>query len=316
MPELVIASTNGQVGIAAATQVLRKGGTAIDAVEAGIRPVEDNPDDRTVSYGGYPTILGEVELDASIMDGQTLKTGAVGAMRGYRYAISVARKVMETLPHVFLVGEGAERFAKESGFEAEGLLTDEIKDIWQRHLKKHMSESQFTNLKNLEKLKDWVALATDPEIARGTVNFIARDKDGNICTGVSTSGWAWSYPGRLGDSPVIGAGNYADNRFGAAACTGMGEMAIRGATAHSVVAALRYGQPLKQAGTTALEDLNHLGGDYISMMHIIAIDAKGNHQGFSTEKGKTYIYQTPGMDSYEELERVHVPVAKRWKSIS
>ncbi len=105
---IVMASKNGAVGIKEAVHVLKEGGTAVDAVETGIRLVEENPDDHTVGYSGYPNLLGEVELDASIMNGRTLESGAVGAMKGYPYAISVARKVMETLPHVMLVGEGAE----------------------------------------------------------------------------------------------------------------------------------------------------------------------------------------------------------------
>src|SRR5689334_2921775 len=121
---IVVTSANGVIGLPAAVEILRAGGTALDAVEAATRLVEANPDDHTVGYGGYPNLLGEVELDASIMDGRTLRAGAVGALKGYRHPISVARKVMAELPHVLLVGEGAARFAAEMGFEAEDLLTE------------------------------------------------------------------------------------------------------------------------------------------------------------------------------------------------
>ena len=133
---LIIASTNGAVGIDAAMSVLKDGGSALDAVEIGIRLVEANPADHTVGYNGYPNILGQLELDASIMDGRTLNSGAVAIMRGFPYAISVARQVMDQkLPHVMLAGEGAERFAREIGAEQwASMLSDEIKAVWRKRL--------------------------------------------------------------------------------------------------------------------------------------------------------------------------------------
>src|SRR5262245_65559502 len=119
---IIIASSNGDIGIPAAWEILARGGSALNAVEAAARLVEDNPNDHSVGYGGYPNLLGEVELDASIMDGTTLRAGAVGGLRGYRAAISVARRVMEDLPHVMLVGDGAARFAAELGYPLENLL--------------------------------------------------------------------------------------------------------------------------------------------------------------------------------------------------
>ena len=309
---IVTASANGKVGIKAAVQVLRDGGTAVDAVEAGIRLVEANPDDHTVGYGGFPNLLGEVELDASIMNGRTLESGAVGAMKGYLHPISIARKVMETLPHVLLVGAGAERFAAEMGFPRQELLTEAARDIWARRLQKDMPPHIFTRLQEQKELRDWVRLATDPERAKGTVNFIAQDGNGDIACGVSTSGWAWKYPGRLGDSPVIGAGNYADNRYGAAACTGMGEMSIRSATAHSLVFYMKMGLPLEEAGIRAMNDLNDLDGRFLSVMNIIALDKDGRPAGFTSSKGRTYIYQTADMDEPVEAPRIYVPVRNRW----
>lgn len=310
---IVVASTNGKVGIEAASNVLRSGGSALDAVEAGIRLVEANPEDHTVGYSGLPSILGEVELDASIMDGQTLCSGAVGAVKTYKYPISIARKVMESLPHVFLVGEGAERFAHELGFEQENLLSDEATKVWREGLERTLSSKAIEQLSSHKDLSSLVRLATDPERTKGTVNFIAQDAKGNIATGVSTSGWAWKYPGRLGDSPVIGAGNYADNRYGAAACTGMGEMSIRGCTAFSLISHMKYGKSVLEAGTLAMEELRSLGGNFIQDMNIVALDKEGNHAAFSSIVGKTYIYQTPDMASAQELERVFVKLDKRWQ---
>lgn len=309
---IVVASANGIAGIREAMRLLEAGGSAVDAVEAGIRLVEANPDDHSVGYGGYPNLLGQVELDAGIMDGRDLAAGAVGAMPGYPHPISVARKVMENLPHVFLVGQGAARFAAEMGFERRDLLTEEARQVWQQRLQADMPQEVLSRLDEQPDLWRWVKIATDPERARGTVNFIARDSRGDICAGVSTSGWAWKYPGRLGDSPVVGAGLYADNRYGAAACTGMGEMAIRAGTAHSVVFYLKMGLSLVEAGRRAMEDLDGLGGRYLSQMNFIALDRAGRHAGFSNAEGKTYIYLTAALDAPVEAPRACVRTKERW----
>jgi beta-aspartyl-peptidase (threonine type) len=265
-----------------------------------------------VGYGGYPNLLGQVEVDAGIMDGRDLTAGAVGALQGFEHPISIARKVMEHLPHVFLVGQGAGRFAAEMGFERRELLTEEARQSWQERLLAAMPEEEFRQLPDLPDLHHWVEIATDPERAKGTVNFLARDAQGNLCAGTSTSGWAWKYPGRLGDSPVIGAGLYADNRTGAVACTGMGEMAIRAGTALSLVRYLRTGLTLTQAGRQAMADLNDLGGRYRSQMHILAIDQEGHHAGFSTEQKKPYLYMTGEMGEPEEVMRTCIPIEKTW----
>src|SRR6476661_10929015 len=127
---MIIGSVNGAIGLPAAWAILEAGGSALDAVEAATRVVEDNPADHTVGYGGYPNLLGEVELDASVMDGATRRAGAVGALRGYRHPISVARRVMEELPHVMLAGAGAERFAAECRMPREELLTEPAAETW------------------------------------------------------------------------------------------------------------------------------------------------------------------------------------------
>jgi beta-aspartyl-peptidase (threonine type) len=311
---IIVATENGRVGIKEAMRVLREGGTAIDAVEIGIRSVEANPDDHTVGYGGYPNVLGQVEVDAGIMDGRDLTAGAVGAMQNVQHPISVARKVMDRLPHVFLVGRGAERFAREMGFEERDLLTPEASQTWAERLQAAMPEPALQQLSDLPDLWRWVEIATDPELAKGTVNFLAQDGHGDLCAGTSTSGWAWKYPGRLGDSPVIGAGLYADNRYGAAACTGMGEMAIRASTARCLVLYLKLGYPLAEAGQLATQDLNDLGGRYRSRLNIVALDQSGQHAGFSTDAGGTYVYMDGEMDEPAEVHRVHIPVSKRWGS--
>ena len=310
---LVIASTNGSVGIGEAMRVLRAGGSAVDAVEAGIQRVEDNPEDHTVGTSGLPNLLGEVELDASIMDGRTLQAGAVGAVKRVAHPISLARRVMEELPHVLLVGEGAERFARELGVPEANLLTPEAAQIWREFFEKDMPEVYRERPEYLAGLRRFARRAADPERPNETVNFIARDASGQVATGVSTSGWAWKYPGRLGDSPVIGAGNYADSRYGAAACTGRGEMAMRACTAFSVVLYLKLGRPLEEAGRAALEEVGHLVDPYAGRVSLVAMDAQGRHAAFSTGPDTTYIYMTDAMDTHLEAPRLQVAVPAQGK---
>lgn len=306
---IIIGSSNGRVGIAAGWAILKAGGSALDAVEAATRLVEDNPDDHSVGYGGYPNLLGEVELDASIMDGTTLRAGAVGALKGYRYAISVARRVMEDLPHVMLVGEGAARFAAETGMQRENLLTEEAEKAWRAGLEgRSMIDWQGVSELVATLLRRSVTLTKDPEHVTGTVNFIAQDRHGRIASAVSTSGWAWKYPGRLGDSPIIGGGNYADDRYGAAACTGWGEAAIRAATARSVVLYLKAGYPLEEACREAFRDLAPILRGTPNVMSLIAIDRHGNHCAMTTAEERTYVYQAGSMEQFVELPRIVVSV--------
>ncbi|MFN8592340.1 MAG: N(4)-(beta-N-acetylglucosaminyl)-L-asparaginase [Thermomicrobiales bacterium] len=306
MTLLIVASTNAGVGIADGMAVLRAGGSALDAVTATIRLVEANPEDHSVGYSGLPNALGEVELDASIMDGRNLATGAVAALQGYQDAIDLARAVMDGLPHVLIAGGGAARLAAELGLAPRDLLTPEARDVWASRMEGESGMSAYQT-----KVRELAArLSRDPERphdAHGTVNVIARDAEGNLACGVSTSGWAWKFPGRVGDSPIIGAGNYADNRFGAAACTGRGEMAQRLCTAHSVVTFMRCGKSLTEALRLSAEDLHRLEDAYWSEVNIVAVDKDGNHGAASTVPGKTYIVMTDAMDCFTELARTYVP---------
>lgn len=306
---IVVTSANGIVGIQQAIEILRSGGTALDAVEAATRLVEANPNDHTVGYGGYPNVLGEVELDASIMDGRTLKAGAVGGLKRYKHPISVARKVMEELPHVLLVGEGAARFAAEMGFTEEELLTEVAAEVYRQGLSGALPDDKRDWLTggiegNLARL---ARITADPERAAGTVNFIAQDRDGNIACAVSTSGWAWKYPGRLGDSPIIGAGNYADNRYGACGCTGWGELALRCSTAHSVVLYQRLGFGLEQACRQAMLDLGSAITDPAgAIMNLVAINRDGRPIGMTTVPGRSFVWMTDEMAAPVEEPRIVV----------
>lgn len=302
---IIIGSGNGNVGIAAGWTILQAGGSALDAVEAATRLVEDNPEDHSVGYSGYPNLLGEVELDASIMDGATLRAGAVGALKGYRYAITVARRVMDDLPHVFLVGDGAARFAGELGLKRENLLTEEAEQTWRAGIEgREMIDWHGIPELVAKLLHRSASITKDPEHVTGTVNFIAQDSQGRIASAVSTSGWAWKYPGRLGDSPIIGGGNYADDRYGAAACTGWGEAAIRAGTARSVVLYLKAGYPLEEACREAFRDLVPIMRGTPNAMSLVAMDRHGNHCAMTTAEDRTYVYQTSDMPEFAEVPRI------------
>ncbi|HXJ80074.1 MAG TPA: isoaspartyl peptidase/L-asparaginase [Candidatus Methylomirabilis sp.] len=291
-------------------RILRRGGSALDAVEATIRRVESNPADHSVGYGGLPNIQGEVELDASLMDGRSLEAGAVCAVHGYEHVISLARQVMRRLPHVVLAGAGAERFAREIGMRTRRLLTARARATFDRKVTRQLR-------RRYPRLSDRVRAATqDPQVAAraedyyGTVNVIGIDRRGNIASGVSTSGWAWKYPGRVGDSPLIGAGNYADNRYGACACTGYGEMAVRCATARSVTLYLKMGLSLERAAREAMIDLRHLTVPLPPRMNLVAVDARGHHVAMTTEavREMRYVYQTGRMTAPVVRPRLIAPL--------
>jgi L-asparaginase / beta-aspartyl-peptidase len=302
---LMVASENGRLGLLAAVKVLRDGGRALDAVEVACRIVEDDPADHGVGYGGMPNLLGEVELDASIMDGRTLKAGSVAAVRGFGNPISLARWVMEELPHVLVVGRGAEQFASELGQLPANLITAEALAVWRQRFVEHNIEPGNSVMLR-EQARQFCepvrpsGAAPPPQKASkedilGTVDFLALDQHGDLASAVSTSGIAWKYPGRVGDSPIIGAGNYCDNRYGAVACTGMGELALRASTARSVVLYLKMGLSLAEAGLEGLRDLQALEHDYDYRMNFVALTPGGEHAGFTTRAAGKYLYMTAEM---------------------
>ncbi|MFN2114182.1 MAG: isoaspartyl peptidase/L-asparaginase [Anaerolineae bacterium] len=276
MRRIVLASTVGGVGMTAAVEAALDGRPALDIVEAGIRPVEADPTVRSVGLGGRPDLTGEVALDASLMDGHDLRCGAVGALSGYLHPISVARQVLEQLPHVLLVGDGAARFAAECGAETAELMTPEWRAEHEAWIESHVPPSPRDQWPDVD-LAPWARLSADPETAGGTVTFTAIDAEARLAVGVSTCGWARKYPGRLGDSPIPPAGAYADDRYGAASCTGQGELAIRAGTARAVVAGLRSGWDPETACRAALDDLRDLRRDYGGSMTVHVVTPDGRH---------------------------------------
>ena len=311
---VVLGSANARVGFPAAIAALRAGRSAMDAAVAAVRCVEDNPEDHGVGTGGIPNVLGQVELDASVMDGRTLAAGAVAAVKGYRHPIDIARKVMETTPHVMLVGAGAEMFAERHGFEVAELLTPESAAIWRERITGGPPTGSNLYADSYQMymavVRDWAKLLHDRIL--GTTNVIVRDAAGNIASAVSTSGWGFKWPGRVGDSPIIGAGNYADNRYGAAACTGRGEMAIRAASAYSIVRYMRDGVALEDALRRAMLDLRDLIDPFaerVNVMNAVAMDRDGKVGAISTAPDTFYVFQTLDMPEPEESSRGCVPLA-------
>jgi beta-aspartyl-peptidase (threonine type) len=311
----MVSSENGRYGLLAGINLLRQGGRALDAVELACRIVEDDPADHGVGFGGIPNLIGEVELDASIMDGRTLKSGGVAAVRGYGNPISLARRVMDELPHVLVVGRGAERLAAELGQPPANQVTEEGLAIWRkRYQERNIKPGTTADLRRLARefcepvhLRDASPEAakdrTEKDDRLGTVNFLAMDRYGDLASAVSTSGIAWKYPGRVGDSPIVGAGNYCDNRYGAVACTGMGELAIRTSTARSVVLYLKMGMNMYDAGQEALRDLRDLVHEYDFRMNFIALTPQGEHAGFTTRPDGRYLYMAADMSEPELAPR-------------
>ncbi len=274
---ILVTNNEGTLGVPITSRLLHEGAAALDAIEQGIRPIEADPSVRTVGRGGWPNLLCEMELDACLMDGTTLRTGAVGALQGFLHPVSVAREVMRRLPHELLVGQGAARFAREIGAETADNLIPDSRRAWQEWFNNEVPAEQQRAWPDTE-LAPLCRHAIDPEVGRDTTVFIAQDARRHIASGTSTSGWGWKYPGRLGDSPIIGAGSYADTRHGAAACTGAGEMTIRCGTARSIVLYMKKGASVADAVYEAVEDMRALKGGLISRVTIHAIDTKGNHK--------------------------------------
>jgi N4-(beta-N-acetylglucosaminyl)-L-asparaginase len=278
---IVISSANRNNGgincCAKAVEVIKGGGDTLDAVIAGVNIVELDPRDNSVGYGGLPNEEGIVELDASCMHGPTRRGGAVGALRNIKTPSKVAKAVMEQTDHMFLVGEGALKFARAMGFKEDDLLTDESRTqwlIWKKSLRDGNNHTNWgpgldappakkkgaLDLQQLKKefphagedlLAEAIQNAVNPP--HGTINCIALNEKGEMSAVTTTSGMAWKIPGRVGDSPIIGGGLWLDQDIGGAGSTGRGEENIRACGAHTVVENMRHGMSPKEAMLDALK---------------------------------------------------------------
>jgi len=297
---VVIGSERSEAGLPAAMAILAAGGSALDAVEAGLRKCEDNLADHYVGTGGLPNAQGVVELDASLMIGSSRAFGAVGAVKGFPNPISIARAVLEKLPqHSLLVGSGAELFAEENGFSRAELLTEESKALFRSALRPSTEsvEGERTAAQEGDERYRRTALELVNRFAPhdgpwGTINILALDSAGELVVGVSTSGYPWKYPGRVGDSAVPGAGNYADLRWGGAACTGRGELSMRTLGARGIVADLARGLDPSEACVSMLADAATLPDEFRAELRCLALTADGRHGAAAGQKGSVYVVMT------------------------
>lgn len=269
---------------AAAWQVLKENGTALDAVHAGVKVPEADPEDTSVGYGGFPDRDGKVSLDSCVMDHQG-NIGSVMGLEGIVHASSVARLVMEKTPHVQLVGDGALQFALEQGFEKQSLLTDKSISAWKEWLKK----SKYNKLDTFNSIEDRIKQNHD------TIGMLAMDNKGDLSGMCSTSGLAFKMHGRVGDSSIIGAGLYVNNAIGAATATGVGEDVVRICGSHTIIEAMRYGKSPEEACKIALMRLVELKGESYArktQIGFIALNKSGEYGCYSMLQNFTMAVQT------------------------
>jgi N4-(beta-N-acetylglucosaminyl)-L-asparaginase len=274
---------------AEAWKILSRGGRALGAVEAGVRIPEADPSDNSVGYGGLPDREGKVTLDACIMD-EFANIGAVMALEHIMHPISVARMVMEKTPHVQLVGEGALQFAVANGFEKTNLLTPESEKIWKEWLK----TKKYDPMTIPQILEEKTEKFKGAMFNHDTIGMLALDAKGNLSGACTTSGLAFKMRGRVGDSPIIGAGLFVDNEIGAATSTGVGEEVVRICGSHTVVELMRQGYLPELACKKAVERIIRVRGEKVKGLQVgfLALNKKGQFGGYSLEKGFTYAVQT------------------------
>ena len=287
-PVVVSTWQHGQAANAAAWRVLSDGGTALDAAEAGVRITEADPTVRTVGIGGRPDRDGVVTLDAALMDGSG-RCGSVAALQGFVHPISVARRVMEVTPHVMLVGDGARDFALAEGFTSTDLLLPEVQREYRSWLRDNPGYRPPINVENHD-----------------TIGLLTLDRQGGLAAACTTSGAAYKYHGRVGDSPLIGAGLYVDGAVGAATATGWGEAVIRACGSFLVVELMRQGHPPQEACRLAVERVIAKNPDYREIqVGFIALDRYGRSGGYCIQDGFDYAVYSP-----EQANELVVPPSK------
>jgi N4-(beta-N-acetylglucosaminyl)-L-asparaginase len=265
-----------------AWNILSNGGKALDAVEAGVQIPEADVEDQSVGYGGLPDRDGKVTLDACIMD-ESGNCGSVMFVEGIKHPIKLARLVMEKTPHVQLAGEGAVQFALQNGFTIENLLSPEAEKAWKEWLKDSKYDP-MTIPKILQNEQPGQVNNHD------TIGMIAMDVNGDLSGACSTSGMAFKMRGRVGDSPIIGAGLYVDNEVGAATCSGVGEEIIRICGSHTIVEYMRHGSSPEQACKQTIERLIRMRGKKTKELQVgfVAVNKKGEVGAYGLQKGFTY----------------------------
>jgi len=272
-----------------ALKALENGGTVIDAVEKGVMVPEADPKVTSVGYGGFPDRDGRVTLDACIMDGEC-NCGSVVFLEHIVHPISVARLVMEKTPHVILAGEGALQFALENGFKKENLLTPEAEKAWKEWLTTNKYKPPKVDKNNHD-----------------TIGLLAMDAKGNMAGACTTSGMAWKIRGRVGDSPIIGAGLYVDGDVGGATSTGLGEAVIKVAGSFLIVEAMRNGKSPQEACRLALERIAHKQPKYAQdgfLAGFVAMNKAGEIGAMSYRKGLQYTLHKDGVSKVYDAEYI------------
>ncbi len=281
----VISTWNfGLAANAAAWAVLEKGGRALDAVEAGARVPEADESNQSVGYGGLPDRDGRVTLDACVMD-ENGNAGSVCGLEHIMHPVSVARLVMEKTPHVILIGEGALSFALKNGFKKENLLTEKSKKNWQEWLK----TAEYKPIINIEN--------------HDTIGIIALDKSGNLSGACTTSGLAYKMHGRVGDSPIIGAGLFVDNEIGAATSTGMGELVLRTCGSFLIVELMRQGLSPQQACEEGVKRVVQKNKNYKEVqIGFLALNKNGDYGAYAIQKGFQYAVNVNGKSQVVDVD--------------
>lgn len=300
----VVISTWGH-GIPAnakAWKTLHEGGSPLDAVEAGVRVTEADPDVMSVGYGAYPDRDGHITLDACIMDHQN-RCGSVAFLENILHPISVARLVKEETPHVMLVGEGAQQFAFDQGFEKSELLTPKARKAWQEWLDKTGYTPNESNLYDPDNEKHKPDIGA---INHDTIGMIALDEQGQLSGACTTSGTAFKMHGRVGDSPIIGAGLFVDNEVGGAAATGVGEEVIRIAGSHAVVEYMRQGDHPETACRKAVERIirNNNGDVKDIQVGFVALNKQGETGAYCIKDGFKYALYQSGQNQLIDAKHV------------
>ncbi len=302
---VVISSANGRAACAKANEMIRGGADTLDAVIAGVNIVELDPNDTSVGYGGLPNEDGVVELDSCVMHGPTKRAGSVGAIQGIKTPSKIAKLVMDQTSHVMIVGEGALRFAEAHGYQKEDLLTEKARTAWlvwkeslraphgfnnwvsmDQNLEQETTNAPMKQLRSRFPQVDEETLAWAWDMAvhptYGTINCLGLNEKGELSGVTTTSGLAWKIPGRVGDSPIIGAGLYVDQEVGGAGSTGVGELNIRIVGGHTVVESMRRGLSPKDAVLEALKRVSKLYNDDKKLLdqldiEFYALRADGEH---------------------------------------
>ena len=297
---VVISSRNGFRATEKAMEILKNGGDTLDAVIAGVNIVELDPEDRTVGYGGIPNEEGIVQLDASVMHGPTHGAGAVSCLEGIKTPSIVAKLVMEKTDHVLLTGAGALKFAISMGFKYENLLTDSSRETWLEWKKKLNPDDNWIDPE--ERIPAALLSGARPDIRdaiemHGTINCNAVNEKGEISGVTTTSGLPFKIPGRVGDSPIIGAGLYVDNEVGACGSTGRGEANLKTCASFMAVEFMRQGLSPEEAGirvmkriianTTEPYLLDSRGNPKFNL-NFYALNKKGEYAGVCLYKGGSY----------------------------